>query len=226
MFSVGTKHDQLKKFISITVILTVLCLLLTAVGKNLFAGRGFQAPTMEQAASNLSLAMTGAFFGWLAIIKWAWAWPPFSWLLGVPVLKGTWTGHLESDWQAAGNANPSIPIAFSIRQTLLSLTVTSFTGDREGISYVADLIGNEAAGTLRLAYIYSLREEFRAGEGTQQGAAEGRVTGAASKEFRGEYWTNTKTRGRLILTRRSAQCTASFDEVHAKWPKAGWRKFN
>jgi len=148
-------------------------------------------------------------------------------LLRVPILEGTWTGHLESDWvRGADNPQRQIPIVFVIRQNLLSLAVLSFTEDRHGVSYVAQLLRNDTANTIKLAYVYSLREEFRAGEGVQQGAAEVRIIGRQGDELRGEYWTNTKTRGRLILARQSTQEVGSFQEAKSRWNRTPWRDFH
>jgi hypothetical protein len=133
----------------------------------------------------------------------------------------------ESDWvRGATDPRRQIPIVFVIQQDLLSLTLVSFTEDREGRSYVAQLAIDDAAKTFKLIYIYSLRDEFRAGEGVQQGAAEVQVTGPKGFELRGEYWTNTKTRGRLILSHRSSYAVSSFREAKAKFHDQLWRRFD
>lgn len=211
--------EELKKFIYLTAILfTAFMLLLVGVMDRFEIG--------WQTLGRLPAAITATVFSWAAIVKWGWKRWPFTLLLRVPILEGTWTGHLESDWvRGADNPQREIPIVFVIRQNLLSLTVLSFTEDRHGISYVAQLLKNEMANTVKLVYVYSLREEFRAGEGVQQGTAEVRVIGRQGDELRGEYWTNTKTRGRLILIRRSSQEVGSFQEAKSKWNRTPWRTF-
>ncbi|MEO8736583.1 MAG: hypothetical protein ABI380_08590 [Edaphobacter sp.] len=211
--------EELKKFIYLTAILfTAFMLLLVCAMDRCEIG--------WQTAGRLPTAITATVFSWAAIVKWGWKRWPFTLLLRVPILEGTWTGHLESDW-VRGEDNPQreIPIVFVIRQNLLSLTVLSFTKDRHGISYVAQLLKNEMSNTVKLVYVYSLREEFRAGEGVQQGTAEVRFIGPQGDELRGEYWTNSKTRGRLILTRRSSQEVGSFQEAKSKWNQTPWRTF-
>ena len=186
--------EEFKKFIYLTAILfTAFMLLLVSVMDRFEIG--------WQTLGRLPAAITATVFSWAAIVKWGWKRWPFTLFLRVPILEGTWTGHLEPDWvRGADNPQREIPIVFVIRQNLLSLTVLSFTEDRHGISYVAQLLKNETTNTVKLVYVYSLREEFRAGEGVQQGAAEVRVIGQQGDELRGEYWTNTKTRGRLIAS--------------------------
>lgn len=220
MSNLGPKAEELKKFVYITAILLALWFLLLVglldrfnVGWHTF-GR-------------LPPAVTATVLSWIAIVKWGWKRWPFKILLRVPLLGGTWIGHLESDWvRGATDPRRQIPIVFVIQQDLLSLTLVSFTEDREGRSYVAQLAIDDAAKTFKLIYIYSLRDEFRAGEGVQQGAAEVQVTGPKGFELRGEYWTNTKTRGRLILSHRSSYAVSSFREAKAKFHDQLWRRFD
>jgi len=141
-------------------------------------------------------------------------------------LGGTWIGHLESDWQRGGDKPGSlIPIAFAINQSFFALIIHSLTKDREGLSDVAKIVVKEDAGVTYLSYVYSLREEFRAGLGGQQGSAELRLVGGTRPELRGEYWTNTKTRGRVLLRRCSAELVDSFADARSKWPVDQWPKF-
>lgn len=218
MLSIGTNADHLKKFIYVTVALFLICLFL------IWAAAGFA--NSSDMVGHIPLAVSGTLLAILGIIKWGWKLGPFPWILGIPVLEGTWTGHLESDWEhGRSNIQQQIPIVFSIRQDLLSLTILSFTRDRHGVSYSAQLVCNDAAKLRRLVYMYSLKEAFRAGEGTQQGAAEIQISGKKKLEMRGEYWTNTKTGGRLILSRCSPVTTDSFEEANEKWPLTNWKNF-
>jgi hypothetical protein len=220
MSSLGLSADGLKKFVYVTALLLVFFLaLLSAVMDGFEIG--------WHTVGRLPGAIVLTVVAWAAIVEWGWKLWPFTWLLRVPNLSGTWTGHLESDWvRGTGNPQRQIPIVFVIRQNLLSLTVLSFTEDRHGVSYVAQLLKNDSANSVKLAYVYSLREEFRAGEGVQQGAAEVMVVGRPGEELRGEYWTNTKTRGRLILTRRSPEGISSFKDAKSKWNRTPWRDFH
>lgn len=220
MTSLGLSGDGLKKFVYVTAVLFAIFLaLLSGVMDGFIIG----LHTIARVPSAIALTIAA----WAAIIEWGWKSRPFIWVLRVPVLAGTWTGHLESDWlRGAGDPSRQIPIVFVIRQNLLSITVVSFTKDRHGVSYVAQLLKNEAANLTRLVYVYSLREEFRAGEGMQQGAAEVQVIGSQARELRGEYWTNTETRGRLILSRRSSKEVSSFNEASSKWPHDQWQAFD
>lgn len=76
-----------------------------------------------------------------------------------------------------------------------------------------------------MAYTYSLCEEFRAGDGLQQGAAAVRV-GKREMDLKGEYWTNMKTQGYLILIRRSRKEANSFDDAVSMVGLTPWKNFS
>lgn len=212
-------RDELKTFVYVTVFVTVVGLLLLVW---LFDGMLVGPQTLKRVPT----AVTGTLFFWVFFARWGWKWRPLNMIFKRPYLGGTWVGHLESDWQR-GMAKPGrlIPIAFTISQTLFSIVIRSFTNDREGVSDVAKVVVKEEAGVTYLSYVYSLREEFRAGQGNQQGAAELRVSGKRA-ELRGEYWTNMKTSGRVLLRRCSHQVLPSFNDVSEKWPTENWPTFN
>jgi hypothetical protein len=211
--------EDLNKFVHVTAGLTVavLALLVWALDD---LKVGLHTIDRVETAASATLVF------WLFFAKWGWKWWPLSLLFTRPNLGGTWVGHLESDWQRGiNNAGSIIPIAFAIRQTFLSLAIHSLTKDREGLSDVASVVVKEDVGVTYLSYVYSLREEFRAGQGNQQGAAELRLVRGPNQELRGEYWTNTKTRGRLLLRRRSGHLVNSFGDARNRWPVEQWPKF-
>ncbi len=211
--------DDVERFVQITAGITVgvLALLVWALD-----GMRIGFHTIERVETAVSATMVF----WLLFAKWGWKRWPFSLLFSRPNVGGTWIGHLESDWRrGVDNPGVAIPIAFAIRQTFFSLVIHSLTKDREGLSDVAKIVVKEEPDVTYLSYVYSLREEFRAGLGGQQGAAELRLIGGANQELRGEYWTNTKTRGRLLVKHCSKQLVDSFGDAREKWPLAQWPRF-
>jgi hypothetical protein len=211
-------RNDLKKFVYLTVLVTVATLTLLVWWLD---GMQLGPKTLERVPT----AVSANVFFWLFFMKWGWKWWPLNYLFKRPYLGGTWVGYLESDWQRGVN-NPagSIPISFSIQQTLFTLVIRSFTNDREGISDIAQVVVKEEIGVTYLSYVYSLREEFRAGL-YQQGAAELHVIGGGKSQLRGEYWTNTNTRGRLILGKCCNKPLHSFGEVRERWPIEDWPRF-
>ncbi len=213
-----SKND-LGRFVHVTVGIAVAALALLVWALD---GMRIGVHTVDRVSTAVSVTL--AF--WLFFAKWGWKWWPLSLLFNRPNEGGTWIGHLESDWQR-GPSNPGtvVPIAFAIKQSFFSLIIQSLTKDREGLSDAAMLVVKEDPGVTYLSYLYSLREEFRAGLGTQQGAAELRLIGGAHQELRGEYWTNTQTRGRILLKRCSDELVDSFGDARKRWPIEQWPKF-
>jgi hypothetical protein len=208
-----------KKFIYVTAVLVAFFWAIIIGVIDAFQ-IGWQTP------SRLFPAITATIILWAIIGEYFWKKWPLSVLLRVPVLEGTWTGHLQSNWRKnKGEGQQTLPLVFVIRQNLWSLTVLSFTKERHGISCVAQILKNDPAKTIKLAYLYSLREEFKAGEGVQEGAAELRVLGKRTNELKGEYWTNMNTSGRLILTHQSSEAVESFQEARSRW-KSDWQNFD
>jgi hypothetical protein len=175
----------------------------------------------------VSVAISFTVLFWVLVSKWAWKWWPMNALFHRPKVVGTWLGELQSNWfDDNGRPRRLIPIVFTIRQSFLWINVRSFTQDREGLSDVAVLVQKDDAGITYLSYIYSIREAFRAGLGSQQGAAEVRVLGQSNDELRGEYWTNTRTCGRIILKHASTELVDSFDAAQKQFPNSiSWASF-
>lgn len=221
MPKLSVKAVELKGFVYITAVVFALFMVVQVAILDRFA-------VGWKSTGRIPVAITLTTFSWIGIVRWAWKIWPFRLFLGVPVLEGSWTGHLQSDWtrDMKGAEQSPIPIVFAIRQDLLTLTVLSFTENRHGISHVAQVLANDAADMVKLVYLYSLCEEFRAGGGTQQGAAEVRLVGKKADELRGEYWTNMKTRGRVIVRRQSRHAVASFQEATSNWSKVSWTSFS
>jgi predicted pore-forming effector associated with SMODS systems len=209
---------ELKTFVYVTILVTVVAL---AVLVWLFDGMQVGPQTLKRVPT----AVTATLFFWVFFSQWGWKWWPLNLIFNRPHLGGTWVGHLESNWQRGSTSpGPLIPIVFIIRQTLFSVVIRSFTNDRDGLSDVAKVVVKEEVEVTYLSYVYSLREEFRAGQGNQQGAAELRVSGKR-RELRGQYWTNMNTSGRVLLRRCSNQVVHSFNDACEKWPSDTWPKF-
>lgn len=230
MLSIGSKLEQFKKFIYVTAALLALWLFLIWFLNTFSFTESISFPDLGEVSAKLPLAVTCTIFTWIAIIKWLWKWWPFTYpfALGIPVLEGTWTGYLESDWTPATGATTQpklIPIVFSIRQTALELTLVCFTKHQTSTSETVNLIGKESTAALHMTYIYTLAKAFQPGLSVQQGAGYGEILQTNPREFRGNYWTSTGTRGRIILVRRSNKLTTEYEAAIREYPLSGWKKF-
>ncbi|QQR85910.1 MAG: hypothetical protein IPJ76_15065 [Flavobacteriales bacterium] len=175
----------------------------------------------------LSSSITLVFFFWVYFINYGWRQKAFSWIAPRPNLSGTWVGHLESNWtpkQPVSYQNV-LPIVMSIHQNFFGLVIKSYTERAEGTSVLARAFSRKETAETLLTYIYSLRDEFTAGSGKQQGAGVLRVVRGTHLEMNGEYWTNTKTQGRLILRHVSSSEAVSFSSVRKDSSISNWPRF-
>ncbi|GAA2988480.1 hypothetical protein [Actinokineospora diospyrosa] len=172
-----------------------------------------------------TLAVTATTLFWATYAKWGWKWRLLRLIFERPRIAGTWTGHLESNWVPQNQeGTTTIPIIFVIRQTLLTVTIQSYTQGMEGSSQVANLITQIDSGSVLVSYVYMLRREFTPGSGHQQGAGELRLYG--KDELRGAYWTNDGNRGRITLRHIDKKHCTSIKEAQGLLPLSKWATFS
>lgn len=172
--------------------------------------------------SRIGPALTGSLLIVPLIVKYAWRLKWVATFLGVPVMRGTWTGHLESDWPPGEGSTTVRPIVLVIRQTLISISVTSLTQTMKGVSVSADVHFDEDSDSVEITYVYSLAKQFQAGAGFQQGAAELTLVSGAPNQLSGAYWTDSKTGGRLLVAFQTGDVLSSFVDVEKRWSQATW----
>ncbi|MBP6390549.1 MAG: hypothetical protein KA175_02885 [Flavobacteriales bacterium] len=213
--------DEIRRF-------TYVSVLLAAVAFALMAWKLDNWEMSKTWPMRLSSSISLPFFFWIYFIKYGWRQKLLSWIAPRPNVRGTWVGHLESNWapnQPVLYQNV-LPIAMSIRQDFFGIVIKSFTQRAEGTSVFAQAAHRVEAAETVLAYIYSLRDEFSAGSGRQQGAGFLRVVRGTHDEMNGEYWTNTKTQGRLLLRRVSSEEIASYITAQKSYPASKWPRFS
>jgi predicted pore-forming effector associated with SMODS systems len=144
---------------------------------------------------------------WPVYVRWGWRWPLACRLFDRPDLTGTWVGELTTDWRGP-DGQPVGPrkLVLVVRQTLLYVYVTSFTDYFIGISYAETLRINRERGLRKLVYLYA-RDSTAVGETwNREGVSELLIEGNPSEKMNGQYWTNTKTGGRISVTRQHQTC--------------------
>ena len=130
-----------------------------------------------------------AIFTW-----WAWKWTWLANVMGKPVLHGVWIGQLQSSF----GSGTSVPIVFVIRQTYLTVSIQSLTGQSEGISRFEAFLRNDRTMATRLGYVFETRG-FKPGRNTVvSGAGDLRLL-RDDTILDGTYWTNDQTHGSLKL---------------------------
>lgn len=163
-----------------------------------------------------SLALTSGFF--LIFCKWGWKISVLPSLLGRPVLEGIWIGELVSNYRdSSGESIPPIKMVFVIRQTYLTLSIQSFSAVQSGSSEVEAILSNPKTGSLRLTYIFELRNPYMGEVRLIKGV--GDLSIVSKSLLKGGYWTSSPSNGELKLKRVSntSKNFTSFDDVRTRW---------
>lgn len=145
--------------------------------------------------------------------RWLWRW---RWLqLGffpMPDLRGTWRVSLRP---AAPWNDPPERIAYMVvRQTYSSITFRLFTAESSSESIAARVMKAED-GTFSIAAVYrnTPRLSLRETSPIHLGALKLDVRGDPPVSLSGQYWTDRKSQGELVLTDRSWYLASSFEEA-------------
>ncbi len=166
-------------------------------------------------------AVTAAsLFVWL-FDKWLWAWPPFSWLVRRPNLRGTWRGELRSQWVDPKTQKnpPPIPSFVSVTQTASTLYLRQYTVESESATIAASILRDtDDAESVSVLYRNDPKVDVRDRSPIHFGGMHLRVNGQDAME--GDYWTDRNSTGRLILKRISPKKSRGFTEAEQLAAKA------
>lgn len=150
---------------------------------------------------------------------WAWKLLIFrGWLIKRPVLHGTWKTELQSDWinPETGEAVPAIDCFIIIRQTASKLSIKLVTRESRSETVSA---GIECCpdGTFEISCTYRNKPKsmYRYRSEVHYGAMLLAAENATPQRLEGEYWTDRKTMGSIVMTDRKTKTPLSFDEAEA-----------
>lgn len=154
---------------------------------------------------------------YLIFIKWLWRLPAFKgWLIPFPDLEGTWKGTIKSTWVDPSTGRPPepIPMILVIRQTFSTLSCTMHTKESSSFSTAASLHIDDDSDAKSISYVYTNTPfvSVRDRSVVHDGAAILRVITKPELRLQGEYWTNRKSTGEMLLTRSSTKLTDGFQE--------------
>src|ERR1035437_4999462 len=132
--------NQIKVLIGIVVVIWAVTLLV----------QGHPVPLDYIKA--FSYAVTGVSFALVLWNRWLWSWRVFRpWLTTRPDLRGTWKGHLLSDWVDPNTkqGRGQIESYLVIRQRFSTIDVRLLTSESGPISLSANIVADgEAVHTL------------------------------------------------------------------------------
>jgi hypothetical protein len=130
------------------------------------------------------------------------------WAVSEPVLRGTWRGVLESDWEdpATGDRRAGKMVYLVVRQTLSSLSLRLLTDESTSHSLSASVV-TDRDGVRRVVAVYRNEPPVAAQSASpiHRGGLELHVRGARPTRLDGEYWTDRKSRGHLSFDVRSSR---------------------
>lgn len=149
--------------------------------------------------------------------RWAWHWRIFNgWLVNRPYVQGTWKVTLKSDWKNPESGEQISPIdAFLvIRQTGSDISLRLFTTESRSET-VSSGIETCKDGTFEISCTYRNKPgaEFRHRSEVHYGAMILFVDQKSPGSVEGDYWTDRKTTGTVLLTERKAKLAASYRDA-------------
>lgn len=209
------KHNEIKKFVYITVGLTTFFWLIIA---QLISGVPFFSYESLRAL-NVSTAIVAVI--WAGYFSQAWKWPYVRKLIFYrPNLNGTWIGEFKSDWKdAQGQGVPPGRFVLVVRQSFFSISIRAYSEKQKTVSYVESLVLDDGRGTKLLAYLYDEKRSAAVEHSPRQGAAELDLIETGSYQIlEGEFWTLTRTTGFVRVKQAAPDLhVESFDQAVDLW---------
>jgi hypothetical protein len=164
-----------------------------------------------------SYAITGVSFALLMWERRLWSWKAFRpWLTTRPDVRGTWKGHLVSNWvdpdtkQSPGQ----IEAYLVIRETFSTIDVRLLTAESGSVSLSANIVSDsEGIHTVAVVYRNTPRALLRERSPIGHGGMLVYVRGSPVHQLDGEYWTDRETRGEITLSLRSSEFCDDFAQA-------------
>lgn len=136
--------------------------------------------------------------------KWGWKFKFFrNWLVTFPNINGTWIGYIHSDWKnpETGECVDPIPTMLTVYQTFTHLSCTMYTDEMKSYSASEGFNIDPEKQIKQLSYIYTSNPRAVLSERSNQhiGAMVFDIVEKKERKLKGDYWTNRKTKGEIIL---------------------------
>lgn len=164
-----------------------------------------------------SYVVTGVSFALLLWERWLWSWRIFRpWLTTQPDLRGTWKGHLMSNWvdPVTKQGRGQIEAYLVVRQTYSKTDVRLLTAESDSVSLSANIFADgEGIHTVAVVYRNTPRAMLRERSPIGHGGMLLNIRGTPIHRLDGEYWTDRETKGELTLTLRSNEPCHDFEQA-------------
>lgn len=161
--------------------------------------RGHSPQTASEWLAPIGPAVTMAAVGLWVFDRWAWRQLGVRWLVGRPVLHGTWHGELVSDWidpETNEETAPDTEVFLVIRQHFWSISARLITNESKSSSLFAELTA-DSDGVCHLVYVYVNKPKAGVQHRSKShyGAAVLTAPQNSGDGIEGEYFTDRKTKG-------------------------------
>lgn len=137
-------------------------------------------------------------------------------LVETPVVIGTWKGQLQSFWEDANGKPPaSKTVYLVVRQTLTTVSVRLLS-DEATSEQVAGGIARAESGYPAIAYNYRNKPGVELRQATSNihyGGAMLEIVGDPATGLEGEYWTERKSKGKLMFGEHAPQIAQTFSQA-------------
>ena len=203
------KNFNKKPFFFIFVAVSVITLYLAALVK------GDDLRNLLNVLRLIPTVVTVDGIAYLIFAFWLWRLKFFQkWLVPFPDLNGTWHGHIQSNW---GNPDEDgvlnrIPVVLTIKQTFDRLSCVMRTSEMESHSYAEGFCIDVDDQIRRLCLSYTCKPDVALRERStpHDGTIIFNIIGDPVSKLEGEYWTQRKTTGNVVLTFRTRKL---LDEI-------------
>lgn len=157
--------------------------------------------------------------------RWAWHWIVFrGWLIKRPYMDGTWRAELVSDWVVPTTGSVVAPVEgfMVVRQTASTLSLRLFTRESRSDTVSAGIeVCPDGTFEINCAYRNRPKGAHRPRSEIHYGALLLHADSAAPGRLEGDYWTDRKTLGSMVLSERIRDHCASFDDAHVRFDDQG-----
>jgi hypothetical protein len=153
-----------------------------------------------------------------AFDRWAWRLGPLPRLIGIPDLRGTWTGQLRSTFvdKETGKSIEPIEVYLVVRQTYSRIRTALLTKESKSTSLVSSLdCQRDTTPTIQWTYRNIPALLLQSRSRIHHGAVMMDIHGSPARRLTGFYWTDRDTKGELTFEGRTKSIHSDFDAAHA-----------
>lgn len=200
--------------ISVMLSITVLAWFITLLIQGTEVSWSHLAPFSTVVGVLVILSLAMEYFLW----RQSWL---QKWLVSMPDLRGTWSVEIQSDWNdpETGNTTPPIKCFMGVKQSMSNLQMHLMTPESESWFVAYSINSAQSGHGYQIAAVYTNkpsiilradRSSMHLGSLVIETHGDDEVNPGG---LVGEYWTDRKTTGSIVLSDRSEKLFTRFDDA-------------